>query len=91
MPESKDLLTCLELSLICAMCRGCPKLFQLGKASPRRENELARDDHKMKGKRKEKEKILKNKIPRPKQKNGSPPPIQGTVEEIGSRDKALTF
>lgn len=43
----------------------------------------------MKGK--EKKKLLKNKVPRWKQKNGAPSLTQGTVEEMENWDKGLTF
>lgn len=49
MPGFKALLTCLEPSLIGALYQGCQKLFQMGKASLRRDNKPVRDDQKWRG------------------------------------------
>lgn len=49
MPGFKALLICLELSLIGALYPGRQKLFQMGKASLRRDNKPVRDDQKWRG------------------------------------------
>lgn len=48
MPTSKELLICLELSLICAMCQRCLIFFQMWKTSLRCQNKPVRNDKKFK-------------------------------------------
>lgn len=91
MPGSKSLLTCLELSLICAMGQGCLKIFQMGKAFLRKENKPAKDDQKMKEGRGRGEKTQAIKEPSSKMKTEKWLSISNTGHdrENGKQDKGL--